>query len=257
MFKFESPIFVHKNILKKDMLEELRDYPLMISRMMLADRGDGVLKGTGMTWEDNVLKVHSGLILYGGNIYRMEEECALACPYADQLTYVKVRFVTMDFEKNRMGGFGDVYLDDRPPENGEIELGRFRLQEGARLRCEYENFEDYQTEFDTVNRIHMPYICPGGTGLWPELLIEFASELLKIGAKDSYDVSFAMQVLGAKGQTAQELVVFYVEKNTGKKITDCSNQSIFEKLMQILRERKVGRSGLKRPQNNTRQMLLL
>lgn len=41
MFKFEAPVFVHKNILKKDMLEELRDYPLMVSRMMLEDSGDG------------------------------------------------------------------------------------------------------------------------------------------------------------------------------------------------------------------------
>lgn len=257
MFKFETPVFVHKNILKKNMLEELRDYPLMVSRMMLADCGNGVLKGTGITWEESVLKVRPGLILHGGNIYRMEETCSLRCPPTDQLMYVKVRFVTMDFEKDRMGGFGDVYLDDRLPENGEIELGRFRLQEGARLRCEYENFEDYQTEFDTVNRIHMPYVCPGGIGLWPELLKEFASELLKTGTEDGYDISFAMQALGSNGQISQELVSFYVEKNTGKKVIDCSNQFLFEKLVYILRERKAGSSGLKKLHNNTRQMLLL
>lgn len=257
MFKFEAPVFVHKNILKKDMLEELRDYPLMVSRMMLEDSGDGVLKGTGITWEDSVLKVHSGLILHAGNIYRMEEACELACPPADQLTYVKVRFVTMDFERDRMGGLGDVYLDDRLPEKGEIELGRFRLQEGARLRCEYESFEDYQTEFDTVNRINMPYVCPGGTGLWPKLLLEFALELLKTGTEDGYDISFAMQALGTKGQISPELVAFYVEKNTGRKVTDCSNQFIYEKLLHILRERKAGSSGAKKLHNNTRQMLLL
>lgn len=257
MFKFEAPIFVHKNILKKEMLEELRDYPLMISRMMLEDSGDGVLKGTDITWEDNILKVHSGLILHGGNIYRMEEACTLACPPTDRLAYVKVRFVTMDFEKDRMGGLGDVYLDDRIPENGEIELGRFRLQEGARLRCEYENFEDYETEFDTVNRIHMPCICPGGTGLWPKLLEEFALELLQTGTEDAFDISFAMQVLGAKGFISQELVHFYVEKNTGRKGNDSSNQLIYEKLVHILRERKMGSSGGGKLHNNTRQMLLL
>ncbi len=257
MFKFEAPVFVHKNILKKDMLEELRDYPLMVSKMMLADCSDGVLKGTGITWEDGVLKVHPGLILHGGNIYRMEEACSLRCPPASQLTYVKVRFVTMDYEKDRMGGFGDVYLDDRLPEQGEIELGRFRLQEGARLRCEYENFEDYQTEFDTVNRIHMPYVCPGGVSLWPELFMEFALELLKTGTEDSYDISFAMQILGSKGQISQELVTFYVEKRMGKKVMDWSNQVIFEKLLNILKEQKAGNGGLKRQQNNTKQMLLL
>lgn len=257
MFRFESPVFVHKNILKKDMLEELRDYPLIISRMMLEDCGNGVLKGTGITWEDQVLRVHPGLILFGGNIYRMEEECSLMCPPVDQLTYIKVRFVTMDFEKDRIGGLGDVYIDERPPEDGEVELGRFRLQEGARLRCEYESFEDYQTEFDTVNRIYMPYVCPGGTGLWPKLLMEFAIELMKTGTENIYDVSFATQVMGAKGQISQELVVWYVEKNTEKKVTDFSNRLFYESLLHILRERKTGNSGFTRPQNNTRQMLLL
>lgn len=257
MFKFESPIFVHKNILKKDMLEELRDYPLQISRMMLEGCGDGVLKGTEITWENNILKVHPGLILYGRNIYRMEEECSLTCPPVDQLTYIKVRFVTMDFEKDRIGGFGNVYLDDQMPESREVELGRFRLQEGARLRTEYENFEDYQTEFDTVNRIHMPYVCPGGIGLWAKLLMEFALELMKTGTEGIYDVSFAMQIIGAKGDISRELVVWYVEKNTGKKVTEPSNRFLYENLLHILRERKAGNNGLTRTQNNTRQMLLL
>lgn len=257
MFKFESPVFVHKNILKKDMLEELRDYPLMISRMMLEECGDGVLKGTGITWEDNVLRVHPGLILYGGNIYRMENACSMSCPPSGQLNYIKVRFVTMDYEKDRVGGFGDVYLDDKPPEDREVELGRFRLQEGARLRCEYENYEDYQTEFDTVNRIHMPYVCPGGTGLWPELLGEFALELMDTGTEGVYDVSFAMQILGAEGKISRELVTWYIEKNTGRKITDFSNGSLYEKLLHILRERRNGNSSLNGQKGGTRQMLLL
>lgn len=257
MFKFESPVFVHKNILKKDMLEELRDYPLQISRMMLEESSDGVLKGTGITWEDNVLKVHPGLILSGGNIYRMEEEKSLNCPPTDQLTYIKVRFTTMDYEKDRMGGLGDVYLDGNPPENGEMELGRFRLQEGARLRTEYENLEDYRTEFDTVNRIHMPWVCPGGAGLWPGLYMEFAKELMETGTNNVFDVSFAMQILGTKGQIAGELAVFYVEQNLGKKIKDHSNIFLYEKLLYILRQRRNGNNSLKGPESGTGQMLLL
>lgn len=257
MFKFESPVFVHKNILKKDMLEELRDYPLKISRMLFADCGDGVLKGCKITWENNILKVHPGLILYGGNIYRMEEEQSLNCPPADRLTFIKVRFVTMDYEKDRMGGIGDVYLDENPPELREIELGRFRLQEGARLRTVYENFEDYRTEFDTVNRIHMPCVCAGSVGMWPELLMEFALELMKTGTENVFDISFAMEILGAKGEVSRELVVFYVENNTGKKVTDSSGSYLYEKLLHILRERRSGGSSFHKNQGNPRQMVLL
>lgn len=257
MFKFEVPVFVHKNILKKEMLVELRDYPLQISRMMLDGCGDGVLKGTGITWSDNILKIHPGLILHGGNIYRMEEEWSTDCPATDQLTYIKVRFITMDYEKDRMGGLGDVYMNEISPENGEIELGRFRLQEGARLRTEYENFDDYQTEFDTVNRIHMPFIGEGGPGLWSELLMEYAYELLKTGTENFYDTCFAMQILGTKGKTARELIVWYVEKSVGRRVTDFSNGLLYEKLRGILRERKNGNSGFDKKQGYTKQMLLL
>lgn len=257
MFKFESPVFVHKNILKKDMLEELRDYPLQISRMMLEGCEDGVLKGTEITWEEGLLKVDPGLIFHGGNIYRMEERCSMNCPPADQLTYIKVRFVTMDYEKDRMGGMGDVYMDEVPPENGEIELGRFRLQEGARLRTAYENFDDYQTEFDTVNRIHMPFIGEGSPGLWPRLLMEYAYELLRTGTENIYDTCFAMQILGAKGKIAGELTAWYVEKSTKKKAGNLSNGFLYEKLREILKERKNGNSDFDTKQGHTRQMLLL
>lgn len=257
MFKFEVPVFVHKNILKKEMLDELRDYPLQISKMMMDGCGDGVLKGTGITWSDNILKIHPGLILHGGNIYRMEEDWNIDCPATDQLTYIKVRFITTDYEKNRIGGLGDVYMNEVPPENGEIELGRFRLQEGARLRTEYENFEDYQTEFDTVNRIHMPYVCYGDIGLWPKLLMEYASELMDTGTENIYDISYAMQVMAGNGQVAMGLTLWYVEKCMDGMLTDRSNSSVYEKLRYILRERKQGNNSLNRQQNQSRQMLLL
>lgn len=257
MFKFESPVFVHKNILKKDMLDELRDYPLQISRMMMEGCGDGVLKGTEITWENNILKVHPGLILHGGNIYRMENEYCLKCPPVNQLTFIKVRFSIRNCEKDYIGGLGDIYMDVNPTENGEMELGRFRLQEGARLRTEYENFEDYQTEFDTINRINVPYICLGGVGLWPKLLMEYAYELLKTETNNMYDTFFAMQILGARGQIAGELMTWYVEKSIGKKLSDFSNGFFYEKLQYILRERRNGCNEQGRVQRNTRQMLLL
>lgn len=257
MFKFETPVFVHKNILKKEMLDELRDYPIMLSRLIFQDYADGVLKGCAVTWEDNVLKVHPGLLLYDGNIYRMEEAYSLDCPPVDRRTFIKVRFMTMDYGKSHTGGLGDIYMDEEPPEDGEMELGRFRLQEGARLRTEYENFEDFQTEFDTVNRIHMPYACPGGSGLWPKLLLAYAYELLETGTDNVFDVSFAMQILGTQGQAAGELVVWYVEKNMGEKITDFSNGFLYGQLLHILRERRTGNGDWRRPQDNMRQMLLL
>lgn len=142
MFRYEYPVFEHKNLLKKSMLDELRDYPLSLSRMFFAGYGDGILEGCSLRWEQDVLYLEPGLLHYHGDIYRMEEPCPLACTATDQLTYLKVRFATMDYERGKRGGMGEIQLNTIPAENGEIELGRFRLQEGARLRTVYENFED-------------------------------------------------------------------------------------------------------------------
>ena len=51
MFRYEYPIFEHKNLLKKSMLDELRDYPLSLSRMYFSGYGDGILEGCALSWE--------------------------------------------------------------------------------------------------------------------------------------------------------------------------------------------------------------
>lgn len=257
MFRYEYPIFEHKNLLKKSMLDELRDYPLSLSRMYFSGYGDGILEGCALSWEPGVLHLGAGLLHYRGDIYRMEASCPLACSATDQLTYLKVRFATMDYERGKQGGMGEILLSNAPAENGEMELGRFRLQEGARLRTVYENFEDYQTEYDTVNRIHVPYAGPGGAGLWPQLLRTYAKELLETGTTDVYDVGFAMAVLGADGQASPMCIKAYLAgagEETGEQF---SNGECYRKLLHILRNRKSGGTGWKQQEGVRGQMILL
>ena len=257
MFKYEYPVFEHKNILKKEMLDELRDYPLSVSRMLLGEYGEGILTGCEIHWEKEVLTVHPGLLHYEGNIYRMEEPYTLECRPTDALTYIKIRFVTMNYGRDHKGGMGEILLSEEAPEEDELELGRFRLQEGARLRTVYENFEDYQTEYDTVNRIHVPFAQPDGVGLWQKLLMDYASELLETGTENVYDISFAMQLLGMQGRVTGRFVKMYVEKAGGRALTDGSNGAVYAGLLRILRERRAGESGWKRQEPLTRQMILL
>lgn len=256
MFIFETPVFEHKNILKKAMLDELRDYPLTISRMFWAESGDGIMTGCGITWREGVICIHPGVLHYRGNLYRMEKSCHLPCSATDRLTYIKVHFTAMEHERDRTRGIGEVFLSESDLENGEIELGRFRLQEGARLRCIYENFEDYQTEFDTVNRIQVPFCNAGGTGLWPQLLCSYAKELLETGTENVFDVTFAMQILGAEGRVAPGLVQQFVEKCLGESMIKAANRNVYMELLHILQERRS--SGYsRRKEIRTKQMVLL
>lgn len=257
VFRFEYPIFEHKNLLKKSMLDALRDYPLSLSRMCFAGYGDGILEGCGLHWDKDVLYLETGLLHYQGEIYRMEEICPLACAATDQLTYLKVRFATVDYERGRRGGMGEVLLSTIPAENGEMELGRFRLQEGARLRTAYEGFEDYQTEYDTVNRIHAPYAGPGGAGLWPQLLRTYAEELLETGTTNAYDVSFAMTVLGADGQAAPACISAYLTRAGEKAGEQPSNGEYYQKLLRILKDRQSGGVGRRQAESVRGEMILL
>lgn len=257
MFRYDYPVFEHKNLLKKSMLDELRDYPLALSRRLFSGYGDGILEGCSLRWEQDVLYLEPGLLHYQGEIYRMEEPCPLTCTATDQLTYLKVRFATMDYERGKRGGMGEILLHTVPAENGELELGRFRLQEGARLRTVYENFEDYQTEYDTVNRIYVPYAGPGGTGLWPQLLKVYAQELLETGTTDIHDVSFAMAVLAAEGQVSNECVRWYFMRSGDEVREGMSNGERYRKLLHLLKIRKSGGKGWKGPEGGRGQMILL
>lgn len=257
MFQYIYPVFERKNLLKKSMLDELRDYPLNFSRMYFAEYGDGVLAGCGIGWEKEELCIYPGLLRYGGNVYRMEEACRLECTATDELDYLKVRFATTDYERGRRGGIGEIVLDNIPPVHGEMELGRFRLQEGARLRTTYENFEDYRTEYDTVNRIHVPYIQSGGPGLWPQLLKVYAQELMETGTADVYDASFAMTLLGADGRVSPECVRWYIKKAGGVQESGMSNADCYKGLVDILKNRRNGGSGWQRQEGGRRQMILM
>ena len=257
MFRYGYPLFEHKNLLKKDMLDELRDYPLRLSQMYFEEYGDGIIEGCGLSWEKDVLYLGTGLIHYQGNIYRMEEPCPLECPPTDQMTYLKVRFATMDYKRGWRNGIGEILLNTDPVETGEMELGRFRLQEGARLRTVYENFEDYQTEYDTVNRIHVPYAGTGGVGMWPQLLKVYAQELLETGTKDVHDVSFAMTVLAAEGKVSPECIRWYLLRSGDEVRKELTNGEYYKKLLNILKIRKSGGTGWKQPEGGRGQMILL
>ena len=81
----------------------------------------------------------------------------MECPAEDRIRYVKVQFLTLVYENERTIGNTRVYLDDKLPDPScELELCRFRLQAGARLRNTYENFSDCVTEFDTIHLVEVP-----------------------------------------------------------------------------------------------------
>lgn len=88
-----------------------------------------------------------GILCYKGVPYFLERPYPVSCKAEGKMAYVKVHF----WDKT-IGSGGEEYLsqiivdEQEPDAEQELELARFKLQAGARLRSDYVDFYDYETE---------------------------------------------------------------------------------------------------------------
>lgn len=244
MFRYEEPIFQKKRLLRIEMLEQLRDYPRNYLKLQYQGYSDGIVCGCQISWDSGQLEIAPGILYHAGSLYFMEEAHRMECLAEDKMRYLKVQFMTEVHEEGKIEGTTRIVLNDRRPDAAcEMELCRFRLQEGARLRDTYENFEDYATEYDTVNRIHVPYASYGQATIWPAILRQFAEEILETNNKNVYDVSFAMNILANQGVVSAECVGSYLNMRLERKKAEHGNQSsMYRDLQEVLSQEKTGRT---------------
>ena len=173
MFKNIYPLFEAKRILRKEMLENIRDYPRDIFQILYQDYSDGILVGCKLKVEDNYLVICPGIMYYKQNPYILKEAYKVFYEATGKLQYLKVKFLEEITSVDKKEFLTQIYLDEiAPKKNCEIELGRFKLQKGARLRDNYVDFSDYNTEFDTLIKIYTPYASIGNSIVSPEILKE-------------------------------------------------------------------------------------
>lgn len=236
MFQYRYPQFQKKRILRADMLNDLRDYTKDFLQLTYEGYGNGIVTGCEVTWENDYLTIQKGIIYYNGNLYFLKEPYQLECKAQDRVRYLKVQFLTEVVEVGQVSGTTRIILEETKVDQAcELELCRFQLQEGARLRYSYEGFEDYSTKYDTINRIHTPYAVFGGTTLQPSILKQFAIEMLDKRVKDPYDISFAFLLLGNEGRVGQEFIKQYLHIKTGN-IPSLDNEKVYQELLNILEQ---------------------
>ena len=80
----------------------------------------------------------------------------------------------------------------------ELEVCRFKLKEGTRLRAEYKDFCDIETEYDTVNLANATWTSAGGNTLSKEITDYFARKVLECENADDKDIRFAYLLLQSK-----------------------------------------------------------
>ncbi len=236
MFQNIFPVFEAKRLLKKEMLENLRDFPREWFDLQYQGYSDGILFGCGLKGFEGGLKIMPGIIYRQGVPYFLKKTFEVSCQAEGRQVYLKVRFLGKSFGTEQEEYLTQIYLDERMPDSGcELELGRFKLQEGARLRTEYVDFYDYATEYDTMDRIHVPYASPGRHGIWPQMLKCFAGELLRLPGQEACDSAFCLNCLQLEKAMPYEAVKAYLDLKLGQD-GDYTNLQIYGALKNILRE---------------------
>ena len=257
MFQNIYPVFEPKRLLKKEMLENLRDFPRELFDLQYRGYSDGILWGCEMEGFEGGLKIMPGILYFKKIPYFLKKPFQISCKAEGQLTYLKVRFLGKTNGVTHEEYLSQIYIDEQMPDsNCELELGRFKLQMGARLRTEYVNFQDYATEFDTMDRIHVPYAAIRQHGIWPQLLKCFAKELQHSSKQDMWDPAFCLSCLQLERAMPYEAVRAYLNARL-KQDKEYTNVQIYSALGKILREAGEIESDFKSRKEEKNNMLLM
>lgn len=257
MFSNTYPIFEKKRLLKIEMLNNVRDYPRELFEILYQDYSNGILAGTHLKVQAEYLIISPGILYWSGVPYTMKEELKLVYEATEKTVYLKVKFLEELHGAEKQEYLTQVYIDNIPTnERSEIELARFKLQTGARLRDEYTDYFDYNTEFDTINRIHAPFAALGKSSIWPEITKTFARTLLDSPTENPLDSTFCLSCLQAERGINPEMLYRYLNMRLEEKRDVYSNHEIYQALGRILAKQS-GSGMIRRQENNTQNKMLL
>lgn len=250
MFLDQYPHFEKDSVLKADMLVNLMEYPRDLFTLIYQEYADGIITGVNVVVEDTgkegrgTLIVKPGIVKYRGRLYHMNQEFRVPYEETKEKVMLKIKFL----EENKTNDYTTyqtrIVLDEEIElQVDEIELCRFLLKEGARLRQDYQDMKDFNTEHNTVNIIHVPYAGIGETTLIPEITTYFGKQLMKHHSNNPYDIGFAMNCI-QQNQIHRFVIMQYLNARKNVRIDEkLSNEQIHAYLVVIMEEVKAGKSS--------------
>lgn len=231
------PAFERGRIMKKELLWALRDYSYSALQLQYADYPDGIISGCGIRVEDNFLCVKPGIIKCQEFIFLITEEEKVEYPPTECCVSLKFRLIEREVLSDYIRYVTELVLDENlERKQNELEVCRFKLKEGARLRTEYKDFFDIETEYDTVNLANATWTSAGGNTLSKEVTDYFARKVLECENADDKDIRFAYLLIQSKEAISFEIIKEYIFRKTGEKGSGMSmnTETVFQRLEEIL-----------------------
>ena len=238
MQNFAEPLFGKGRVLKKESLEALRDFPGRLAGLFYSDWQDGILYGFDISYLHGAkdaaggkIEVSEGAVWYQGQVVLTKTQNIAFRAYEQQIT-VCLRLYpvvsTEDFSVRPL----ELRLKNGEPGNGEMELGRFRLSEGARLRKDYKDLRDCRTAYNTLDITQVPYASAEGVTVSPVLLRMFARMVLAHRNAMELDVQFALLCLN-QSPVSRECLLRYISRRMDEPYRELTHSEIYERLVHI------------------------
>lgn len=231
------PMFQDAHLLRRSMLEALSDYTFLFPEYQYRGYSDGILAGCELTTTRDTIILNEGVLLFEKKPYLVREPMMIEYHPANNLTILKLKFSDEMRDANFIYREMEMFFSEQEKiQKSEMELCRFTLQEGARLRCEYQDFEDRDTIYDTLNRVYVPWASSGRSTLSSDITGSFAREMLEIPSITDFDALFCMQILGQNQPVSKEALEAYLERKGVKELSGHSNHDIYRELVKILKK---------------------
>lgn len=241
----QIPVFKDGSILRTEMLEKLADFSFVLPNLMHEGFTDGVISGCDVTEFDGRVVVSKGVVMFSGQLFLIDEEFSAKYKPTNKTVFLKLCYFGKEIVKNGINHKFAIELSQEKIKSNEIALCCFKLQDGARLRFLYDDFEDLNTEYDTINIIHTVYSSKKYGTLNPRVLKIYAKELLSFNPQNMADIAFCMQILGGNMSTNIEAINAYILLKTGEDIDNVSNFKVYKSLLSILNDEKIKAKGHK------------
>ncbi len=237
------PLFQDAHLLRREMLQALSDHAFMANQMLYKGYANGILAGCELTATSDSILLNQGVIFYENQMLLITEPMSVGYYPTNQTTVLKVQFSEQTKDENFIYREVDLILsEDTRIHKNEIELCRFKLQEGARLRYQYQDFEDRNTEYDTLNIIYAAYSAKGESTLAPEILRVYANEMLQAEQLSDFDTMFCLHLLVQERPIGKEALVTYLQRRNKIILASTTNISLYKELDKIL---KMERNGVR------------
>lgn len=244
MIENKYPIFERGRILKIEMLEHLRDFPLDIFNIFLKNYSNGILKGFDIKIEENYIVLSSGIIVHDKKLYYNKDRTVIKYKENEgdinlnRVIILKLKFLQQKDIKDFRIRDTKIYMDDKEIKSDEIEICRFKLKNEARLRMDHEDFEDLDTEYNTINLINSTYSNIENQTIHPYIIKFFYREMLKFDIQNQLDLNFCLNASN-NNLISREYIINYLKLRLNlAEDMSFNNQNIYNLLLQILNTTK-------------------